>query len=151
MGSRPSSRRVTIRLTKLTPQRCWPTTTPPSATLGTRRPSHTGQLRATKTCSVTWTGTTGISMTSRVRCTHPPTRWVPQSGRPPRHAPPAGLAPSVSGRSHEAAVFVPASWALAALRVAYYPACQTSPVCSNDPPSPQPVAAIGQRWPLTRQ
>ena len=81
MGSRPSSRRVTNRLIRLIPKRCWPTTTPLSATLGTRRRSHTGQTRATKICSVTWTGTTGISMTSRVRCTHPPTRPVPHSGQ----------------------------------------------------------------------
>ena len=34
-----------------------------------------------KTCSVTCTGTTGNSMTSRVRWTQPPVRCVPQSGQ----------------------------------------------------------------------
>ena len=34
-----------------------------------------------KTCSVTSTGAAGISMTSRVRCTHPPVRVVWHSGQ----------------------------------------------------------------------
>ena len=34
-----------------------------------------------KPCSVTCTGTTGNSMTSRVRRTQPPDRCVPQSGQ----------------------------------------------------------------------
>ena len=38
-------------------------------------------VSATRTCSVTSIGTTGTSMTSRVRCTHPPTRCVPQFGQ----------------------------------------------------------------------
>ena len=76
-GSLPSSRRAAIRLSRLMPNRCFPSATPPKSTLGTRRFSHTGQVLAMKTCSVTWTGTTGRSMTSRVRWVHPPDRPVP--------------------------------------------------------------------------
>ena len=41
---------------------------------------HSAHIRATKTCSITSAGATGISMTSRVRCTQPPDRPVPHSG-----------------------------------------------------------------------
>ena len=40
-----------------------------------------GQVRAMNTCSVTSAGTTGMSMTSRVRCTQPPLRVVWHSGQ----------------------------------------------------------------------
>jgi hypothetical protein len=65
----------------LTPKPCWPTTTPCNPTLGTQHCSHTGQTPATKICSVTCTGTTGTSITSQVRCTHPPPRLLPHSGQ----------------------------------------------------------------------
>ncbi len=52
-------------------QLCW----------GYERRRHAGQVLAMKTCSVTCTGTTGNSMTSRVRWTQPPVRCVPQSGQ----------------------------------------------------------------------
>ena len=81
MGNRPSSRRATIRETRLAPNRPRPMTLPPRSALGVRRRSHTGQTRVTKTCSVTSTGATGISMTSRVRWGHPPTNPVPHSGQ----------------------------------------------------------------------
>ena len=42
--------------------------------LGISRRSQIGQTRAIMTCSVTWTEATGISITSLVRCTHPPVR-----------------------------------------------------------------------------
>ena len=71
-GQPPSSRRVTIRLTRLTPRRCRPTANPRRGAWGSRRFRHSGHSRAMKTCSVTSAGATGISMTSRVRCTHPP-------------------------------------------------------------------------------
>ena len=59
---------------QIDPQACWPRTTPCRASLGSRRRWHTAQMRATRACSVTSTGATGSSMTSRVRCTHPPFR-----------------------------------------------------------------------------
>ena len=80
-GNRPSSRRVMIRLTGLTPSRCRPAATPCSGSWGSRRFRHNGHVRAMKTCSVTSTGAAGISMTSRVRCTHPPVRVVWHSGQ----------------------------------------------------------------------
>ena len=83
-GSRPFSRRAAIRLSRLTPNRCFPSAAPPKSDLGTRRFSHTGQIRAIKTCSVTWTGTRGRSMISRVRCPQPPARPVPHSGQDSR-------------------------------------------------------------------
>ena len=89
MGSRASSRSMAIRLigacpeldSGLTPRRCRPITTPSSCAVGTRRRRHTGQVLAMQTCSATCTGTTGTAMTSRVRCVHPPDRWVAQSGQ----------------------------------------------------------------------
>ena len=83
-GSRPSSRRAAIRLSRLTPNRCLPRATRPRSAWGVRRRSHTGQVRAMKTCSVTWAGTRGRSMTSRVRCTQPPARPVPHWGQDSR-------------------------------------------------------------------
>ena len=80
-GIRPSSFSVAIRLTRLIPKHCRPRVTPSSEALGTRRLSHTGQVRATMTCSVTSTGTAGTSITSRLRCAHPPAKPVPQSGQ----------------------------------------------------------------------
>ena len=88
-GSRASSRRVTIRLdracpvldTGLTPRRWRPTARPFGGSWGNRRFRHNGHVRAMKTCSVTSTGTTGIPMTSRVRCTQPPLRVVWHSGQ----------------------------------------------------------------------
>ena len=80
-GNRPSSRRVMIRLTGLTPSRCRPTATPCSGSWGSRRFRHNGHVRAMKTCSVTSTRAAGISMTSRVRCTQPPLRVVWHSGQ----------------------------------------------------------------------
>ena len=81
MGRRPSSRSVAMRLSRLTPRRWRPSATPSSCAVGTRRRRHTEQVRAMKTCSVTCTGTTGNSMTSRVRWVQPPDRWAPQSGQ----------------------------------------------------------------------
>ena len=48
---------------------------------GSHRFRHRGQVRAMKTCSVTSAGVAGSSMTSRVRCTHPPVRAVWHSGQ----------------------------------------------------------------------
>ena len=42
---------------------------------------HSGHVRAMKTCSVTWAGAAGSSMTSRVRCTQPPLSVVWHSGQ----------------------------------------------------------------------
>ena len=81
IGSRPSSRSVAMRLIRLTPRRWRPSATPSSCAVGTRRRRHAGQVLAMKTCSVTCTGTTGNSMTSRVRWIQPPDRWAPQSGQ----------------------------------------------------------------------
>ena len=74
-GSRPSSRRVTVRLIRFTLGRCWPRTIPWKASWRTRRHWYIGQKQANSTCSVTSDGTTGNSMLSRVRRTHPPSRW----------------------------------------------------------------------------
>ena len=41
-------------------------------------------MRAIKTCSVTWAGTAGMSMTSRVRCAQPPANPAPHSGQESR-------------------------------------------------------------------
>ena len=46
MGSRPSSRSVAIRLSRLTPRRCWPRTTPSSTAGGVQRRRQAGQVRA---------------------------------------------------------------------------------------------------------
>ena len=46
MGRRPSSRSVPIRLSRLTPRRCWPRTTPSSSAGGVQRRRHAGQVRA---------------------------------------------------------------------------------------------------------
>ena len=81
MGSRPSSRRAAIRLTRLVPNRCRPTATSRRGSWGSLRFRHSGHLRAMKTCSVTSAGHTGSSMTSRVRCTQPPLRVVWHSGQ----------------------------------------------------------------------
>ena len=81
MGSRPSSRRAAIRLTRLIPNRCRPAATPRRGAWGSRRFRHSGQVRAMQTCSVTSAGDTGSSMTSRVRCTQPPLRAVWHSGQ----------------------------------------------------------------------
>ena len=51
---------------------------------GVRRCSQRGQIRAIKTCSVTWAGTAGMSMTSRVRCAQPPANPAPHSGQESR-------------------------------------------------------------------
>ena len=76
MGSRPSSRKAAIRLTRLIPNRCRPTATSRRGSRGSLRFRHSGHLRAMKTCSVTSAGLTGSSMTSRVRYTQPPLRTV---------------------------------------------------------------------------
>ena len=59
MGNLASSRSVAIRLSRLTPRRCWPSTTPSSTAGGVQRRRQAGQFLAMKTCSVTCTGTTG--------------------------------------------------------------------------------------------
>ena len=81
IGSLPLSLSVATRLTRLIPSRCRPIATPPNSTFGILRVRHTGQCLAVTTCSVTCTADTGISITSRVRCVHPPERPVPQSGQ----------------------------------------------------------------------
>ena len=79
-GSRPSSRRVTVKLIRFTLGRCWPRTIPWKASWRTRRHWYIGQKQANSTCSVTSDGTTGNSMLSRVRRTHPPFQWGPVVG-----------------------------------------------------------------------
>ena len=81
MGSLPSSRRVAIRLTRLTPKRCFPKAAPSSSAGGRQLRRQRAQTRAMKTCSVTCAGTRGRSMTSRVRWVQPPDNGVPQSGQ----------------------------------------------------------------------
>ena len=81
MGSLPPSRRVAIRLTRLTPRRCFPKAAPSSSAWGRQLRRQRGQTRAMKTCSVTCAGTRGRSMTSRVRWVQPPDNGVPQSGQ----------------------------------------------------------------------
>ena len=44
MGSRPSSRSVAMRLSRLTPRRCWPRTTPSSTAGGVQRRRQAGQV-----------------------------------------------------------------------------------------------------------
>ena len=73
------------------------TVTPCSGSRGSLRFRHNGHVRAMKTCSVTSTGTAGISMTSRVRCTHPRSGWCGIRGRTPGRGPPAAWVPSAAG------------------------------------------------------
>lgn len=135
-GSRPSSRRVTIRLTRLTPMRCWPRTTPCRASWGTRRRSMLDRCGPPGHAPVTSTGSTGSSMTSRVRCTHPPFQVGPAVGTALQgHAPPARWAPCAYGRSHGAWVFVaPLSPVIAGRRAAYYLASPPTHAGSDRPP-----------------
>ena len=71
-GSRPSSRKAAIRLSRLTPNLCFPAPHPPGPLEAVRRCSHTGQTPVDIDVLGNLRGTGGRSMTSRVRWVQPP-------------------------------------------------------------------------------